>query len=55
MMATTNAAGGADRPEVLLRSVSRLRGRGLAIVSRLADAWGVDAADTGKAVWAEFR
>lgn len=29
-------------------------GRGLAIVAMLADSWGVEATDTGKAVWFEL-
>jgi anti-sigma regulatory factor (Ser/Thr protein kinase) len=30
-------------------------GRGLAIVDNVADAWGVDATEEGKVVWAEFN
>lgn len=31
-----------------------ISGRGLAIVDRLADGWGVDQTRSGKVVWAEF-
>ncbi|GGW10632.1 magnesium or manganese-dependent protein phosphatase [Streptomyces capoamus] len=34
---------------------SRVSGRGLLLVDRLADGWGVEARGGGKAVWCEFR
>lgn len=42
------------RPELLNAGVEDSHGRGIFIVSQLADAWGVDTVPTGKAVWAEF-
>ena len=39
-----------DRP-VRLRSPGTLAGRGLVLVDALADTWGVDYQDDGKAVW----
>jgi anti-sigma regulatory factor (Ser/Thr protein kinase) len=35
--------------------VDRPSGRGMVIVDRLSDRWGVDAADDGTAVWAELH
>ena len=30
-------------------------GRGIRLVSRVADKWGVEVRDAGKTIWAEFR
>jgi anti-sigma regulatory factor (Ser/Thr protein kinase) len=42
-------------PVVLDVSISSITGRGLAIVSGIADRWGVERRDDGKATWAEFH
>ena len=42
------------RPELLNAGVEDSHGRGIFIVSQLADEWGVDTIPTGKSVWAEF-
>ncbi|MGW0775364.1 SpoIIE family protein phosphatase [Streptomyces sp. NPDC002835] len=48
-----------DRSSALPRrrevSVSGISGRGLMLVERLSDAWGVESRGTGKCVWCEFR
>ncbi|MGW7355541.1 SpoIIE family protein phosphatase [Streptomyces sp. NPDC054802] len=48
-----------DRSSALPRrrevSVSGISGRGLMLVERLSDAWGVESRGTGKSVWCEFR
>lgn len=48
-----------DRSSALPRrrevSVSGVSGRGLMLVERLSDAWGVESRGTGKCVWCEFR
>lgn len=45
----------AARPEPLDPEGSSVGGRGLRIVELLADDWGVEELDDGKAVWVEFR
>jgi serine phosphatase RsbU (regulator of sigma subunit)/anti-sigma regulatory factor (Ser/Thr protein kinase) len=48
-----------DRSSALPRrrevSVSGISGRGLMLVERLSDTWGVESRGTGKCVWCEFR
>lgn len=43
------------RPTLLRPAPTETRGRGLAIVTMLADAWGVRPLPAGKEVWAELR
>jgi anti-sigma regulatory factor (Ser/Thr protein kinase) len=45
----TRPAADGDLPRLVARP-----GRGLGVVAALSQRWGVDAADTGKTVWAEF-
>jgi anti-sigma regulatory factor (Ser/Thr protein kinase) len=47
-------AGGGE-PAIKSASTTRVRGRGLALVRDLADAWGVEHSANGKTVWASFR
>jgi anti-sigma regulatory factor (Ser/Thr protein kinase) len=42
------------RPAVRNHGLDATTGRGLALVSKLADSWGVDVDGTGKVVWAEL-
>jgi anti-sigma regulatory factor (Ser/Thr protein kinase) len=52
VIAATDTSALAPRPTVA--GVEDERGRGLAIVSRLSDAWGVRLSRSGKTTWAEF-
>jgi len=46
---------GGDWPSRRVAGDSEVSGRGLVLVSRLADAWGVEPQGGGKIVWCEFR
>lgn len=46
---------GPGLPRLVPAAERRLGGRGLAIVARLAEAWGVVVEDGGKAVWCRLR
>jgi len=52
VIAATDTSALAPRPTVA--GVDDERGRGLAIVARLSDAWGVRLSRSGKTTWAEF-
>lgn len=47
--------GGGGRPIRRSPDAKATRGRGLLLVSAVADGWGVRTEPTGKAVWADFR
>jgi anti-sigma regulatory factor (Ser/Thr protein kinase) len=53
VVAVTDA--GPGRPVVRTHDTEAVRGRGMMLVDRLADAWGVDPLTPGKRVWFEVR
>ncbi len=42
-------------PELLVPSADAIGGRGVLLVDLLSEAWGVDAVEDGKVVWARLR